>query len=182
MPFSELRDLLSCQKLSRSGGSVFNMEQKIFHQNELIFRQGDAADCMYAVRGGCVGIFLDYGGPGETKLTELREGQYFGEMGLLDSAPRSATAVSLSDGTALERINDEDFQTFFEENPDQIVNMLQQMCSRLRRVTRNYDEACRTVHDVVEAEKAGAEKSDALKHRIEKTLAGYESTASDEQK
>ena len=158
------------------------MEQKIFSKNQIIFRQGDAADCMYAVRGGCVGIFLDYGGSGETKLNELGEGQYFGEMGLLDSAPRSATAVSLSDGTVLERIADDGFQDFFEENPNQIVNMLAQMCARLRRVTRNYDEACRTVHDVVEAEKAGAEKSEALKHRIAKTLAGYESAASDGQK
>ena len=158
------------------------MEQKSLSQNQVIFRQGDAADCMYVVRGGCVGIFLDYGGSGETKLTELCEGQYFGEMGLLDSAPRSATAVSLSDGTVLECITDEDFQTFFEENTNQIVNMLQQMCSRLRRVTRNYDEACRTVHDVVEAEKTGAEKNEALKHRIAKTLAGYENAASDGQK
>ena len=153
------------------------MEQKTFRQNDVIFRQGDAADCMYAVRTGSVGIFLDFGGPGELKLTELHAGQYLGEMGLLDSAPRSATAVALSDDTTLDVITEQGFQAAFDENPDQFINMLQQMSSRLRRVTRDYAEACRTVADVVEAEKAGEEKSDALKHRIAKTLAGYQNAA-----
>ena len=156
------------------------MEQKTFKQNDVIFRQGDAADCMYAVRTGSVGIFLDFGGPSELKLTELHAGQYLGEMGLLDSAPRSATAVALSDGTALDVIAESDFRAVFDENPEQFLNMLQQMSSRLRRVTRDYAEACRTVADVVEAEKAGEEKSDALRHRIAKTLAGYQSAASAE--
>ena len=150
------------------------MEQKKFHHNQVIFRQGDPADCMYAVRSGSIGVFLDYGGEHETKLTELHEGQYFGEMGLLDSAPRSATVVSLADGTAVEVIGEEDFQPFFEENPELVLALLQQMCSRLRRVTRDYGEACRTVHDVVEVEKTGAERSAALNHRIAKTLAGFE--------
>ena len=150
------------------------MEQKTFRQNDVIFRQGDAADCMYAVRTGSVGIFLDFGGPGELKLTELHAGQYLGEMGLLDSAPRSATAVALSDDTALDVITEQGFQAAFDENPEQFINILQQMSSRLRRVTRDYAEACRTVADVVEAEKAGEEKSDALRHRIAKTLAGYQ--------
>ena len=153
------------------------MEQKNFKQNDVIFRQGDAADCMYAVRTGSVGIYLDFGGPGELKLTELHAGQYLGEMGLLDSAPRSATAVALSDDTALDVITEQGFQAAFDENPEQFINMLQQMSSRLRRVTRDYAEACRTVADVVEAEKAGEEKSDALKHRIAKTLAGYQNAA-----
>ena len=150
------------------------MEKKTFKQNDVIFRQGDAADCMYAVRSGAVGVYLDFGGPGELKLTELHTGQYIGEMGLLDSAPRSATAVALSDDTTLDVITEQGFQAAFDENPEQFINMLQQMSSRLRRVTRDYAEACRTVADVVEAEKAGEEKSDALKHRIAKTLAGYQ--------
>jgi CRP-like cAMP-binding protein len=99
-------------------------------------------------------------------------------MGLLDSAPRSATAVSLSDDTVLERIAESDFQAFFDENPELLLSMLQQMSSRLRRITRDYAGACRTVADVVEAEKAGQDFSDALRHRIAKTLAGYESAAS----
>ena len=155
------------------------MEYRKLKLNDVIFRQDEPSDGMYVIRNGCVGIFLDYGGPGETKLNELRTQQIFGEMGLLDSAPRSATAVSLSEDTELDMYTEQDFLALFEENSDLLLNMLLQMCSRLRRVTRNYEEACLTVHDVVEAEKAGEEPSEALKHRIIKTLAGYESTSPD---
>ena len=48
------------------------MEQISFRRNDVIFRQGDPADCMYAVRSGAVAVVLDCGGPDETKLTELR--------------------------------------------------------------------------------------------------------------
>ena len=157
------------------------MEQRKFRKNDVIFRQGDAAECMYSVRGGSVGVYLDFGGPGELMLTELYTGQFLGEMGLLESAPRSATAVALADDTALDVITESDYLAIFNENPEQFMNMLQQMCSRLRRVTRDYAEACRTVADVVEAEKAGEEKSDALRHRIAKTLSGYQNAASDEE-
>lgn len=157
------------------------MELKKLKKNEVIFRQGDPADNMYAVRDGSVGIFLNYGASDEKKLTELVSGQYLGEMGLLENAARSATAVSLSDDTVLEIISDQDFHSFFDGNPELILDLLQQMSSRLRRVTRDYAEACRTVHDVVESEKAGVEKSDELKHRIKKTLAGYENAVAGKQ-
>ena len=72
------------------------MELRQLKQDEVIFRQGDASACMFRVSRGKVGIFLDYGGPRQSRLTELGPGRYFGEMGLLDQAPRSATAVALS--------------------------------------------------------------------------------------
>lgn len=143
------------------------------NKGELIFRQGDPGDCMFEIRSGKVGIFLDYGGNSEVKLTELHAGQLLGEMGLLDQAPRSAAAVSLADDTELLRITEESFHRFFEEDPDKMLLLLQQMSARLRRISRDYADASRTVSEVLEAEKAGREKDQALKNRIAKTLAGY---------
>ena len=45
---------------------------------------------------------------------------------------------------------------------------MQQMSSRLRRTTRDYVEACRTVFETAEAEKTGEEKSGKLMDRIER--------------
>ena len=157
------------------------MERKTFGCGAVIFRQGEESDCMYIIQSGKVGVFLDYGGPDEIKITEMNPGMFLGEMGILDTAPRSATAVSLEDGTTLEVVAEADFQTFFQENPDRLLLMIQQMSARLRRVTRDYAGVCHTVHDVLEAEKAGEEKSPALRHRIAKTLAGYESSGLSEQ-
>ena len=150
------------------------MEIKQYKTEETIFRQGDPSDCMYRIESGKVGIFTDYGGSSQAKIAELSAGQFLGEMGLLDKAPRSASAISLSDDTALKIIDEENFTRCFSENPEEILFMLQQMSMRLRQISRDYTEACRTVSDVMEADSAGIEKSPSLKNRIAKTLAGYE--------
>lgn len=151
------------------------MELKL-KKNEVIFRQGDPSDCMYRIEEGRVGIFLDYGTADQRKLTELTKGQFLGEMGLLDSAPRSAAAVSLTEGTRLQVIDEANFGRSLAEDPDSMLSLLQQMSMRLRRISRDYADACRTVSDVMEAEKAGKQRDAALQNRIAKTLAGLEAS------
>ena len=151
------------------------MELKV-KKNEVIFRQGDPSDCMYRIEDGRVGIFLDYGTANQTKLAELTAGQFLGEMGLLDSAPRSAAAVSLAEDTRLRVIDEANFGRSLAEDSESMLALLQQMSMRLRRISRDYADACRTVSDVMEAEAAGIEKDAALKNRIAKTLAGFEAS------
>ncbi len=152
------------------------MEQRHFQRNEVIFRQGEASRCMFQIESGKVGIFLNYGENDQRQLTELSAGQFLGEMGMLDAAPRSATAVSLDGETTLLVIDEESFSQYLAKEPDKMRVLLQQMSTRLRRISRDCAEACRTVSDVVEAEKAGREKDPALKNRIAKTLAGFEAS------
>ena len=95
-------------------------------------------------------------------------------MGLIEKTARSATAISLSDDTELQVIDEENFAQWFAENPEEMRYLLQQMSLRLRRTSRDYADVCRTVNDVVEAEKAGTQKDPALQNRIMKTLAGFE--------
>lgn len=148
--------------------------KRSYKNGELIFRQGETGSCMYVIQSGKVGIYLNYGEARQAKLTELSSGQFLGEMGFLDKLPRSATAVSLSEDTVLEVIDEENFERSFSENTAKMLSLLQQMSMRLRRISRDYADACRTVSDVVEAETAGREKDAALKNRIAKTLAGFE--------
>ena len=150
------------------------MELRHYNAEETIFRQGDTADCMFRIESGKVGIFMNFERDSQTKLSELSVGEFLGEMGLLEQAPRSATAISLNDDTVLCVIDERNFSRCLAENPENMRLLLQQMSTRLRRISRSYSDACRTVSDVLEAEKAGKEKSASLKHRIAKTLAGYE--------
>ena len=152
------------------------MDLRQAKRDEVIFRQGEPSGCMYRIQSGNVGIFLNYGEDRETRLAELTVGRYFGEMGLLDSAPRSATAVALSDKTTLQVINEGDFSLCFEENPAGMLTLLRQMSMRLRRISRDYADACNTVAALVEADQAGQERDAALLNRIAKTLAGYEAS------
>ena len=80
------------------------MKDVSFHAGDVVFREDEMQLSMYEVRKGSVGIYLDYGTEQERQLTVLKEKQLFGEMGLLEAAPRSATAVVLSDIIARLRV------------------------------------------------------------------------------
>ena len=86
-----------------------------YKKGEIIFREGDPGNCMYDIFWGRVGVYTGYGTPQEKKLAELKTEDFFGEMGLLDRAPRSATVVSLSDDTYLGVITESDFHEYFQE-------------------------------------------------------------------
>ena len=149
------------------------MNIKSYSKGAVIFRQGDPGDCMYDIQYGKVGIFDHYGEPDEKKIADLYTDQIFGEMGLLDHAPRSATAVALDQDTVVSVVSEEEFYEYFEKEPVKVLVLMQQMCNRLRRTSKDYLEACRTVHDTVAAEKTGEKKCGGLKASLQKLCAAY---------
>lgn len=62
--------------------------------SEPIFKQGDPGSGMYIIMEGSVGIFLDIPQQAPKKLSELGEGDFFGEIALLDASPRTAGAIA----------------------------------------------------------------------------------------
>lgn len=116
-----------------------------FNKNQVIFRQGESSPCMYDVHWGKVGIYADYGTPNEKLLTELLADEFFGEMGMIENCPRSATAVALERNTKVQVITPETFQRYFTERPSKVLQIMQHMSQRLRRLTKDYMEACQTV-------------------------------------
>jgi CRP/FNR family transcriptional regulator, cyclic AMP receptor protein len=61
---------------------------------EVVFREGDPGDAMYVVVAGKVRISKMVQGVGEEALSILGPGAYFGEMAVVDDAPRSADAIA----------------------------------------------------------------------------------------
>jgi CRP-like cAMP-binding protein len=64
-----------------------------YQKGDTVFSEGDAGDQFYLILDGAVRISRFVPGMGEEALTVLRPGSYFGEMSLLDEAPRSATVI-----------------------------------------------------------------------------------------
>ncbi|MCG2722780.1 MAG: cyclic nucleotide-binding domain-containing protein [Thermodesulfovibrionales bacterium] len=69
------------------------LHQREYRSNEIIFKEGDIGLGMYIILGGEVQIVC---GPDNHVLTELCGGDFFGELSLLDDAPRSAAAIAKS--------------------------------------------------------------------------------------
>ncbi|MDY6787498.1 MAG: Crp/Fnr family transcriptional regulator [candidate division WOR-3 bacterium] len=67
--------------------------EKVLQDNEVLFREGDAGDEMYLIKSGKVKIIKKVGDDVKV-LAVLREGDFFGEMSIIDCSPRSATALS----------------------------------------------------------------------------------------
>ena len=96
------------------------MKVLTFGHGEIIFRQGTFGKSMFDIVCGKVGIYVDYGTADEKLIAEMGEGEIFGEMGLIEVYPRSATAVALEDGTNVAEITLEEYGEYFEKYPEKI--------------------------------------------------------------
>jgi CRP/FNR family transcriptional regulator, cyclic AMP receptor protein len=67
------------------------LQREVKGEGDLFFRQGDEANCAYIVQTGEVEIFLQDGDK-ELSLSKIKKNGLFGELALLDAAPRSASA------------------------------------------------------------------------------------------
>ena len=137
-----------------------------FSAGDVIFREEDYELAMYDIQRGSVGIWLDYDTAQKKQLTVLKGGQFLGEMGFIENCPRSATAVALEDGTTLREIGEEEFSDFFRDEPERLLQMLRQLSARIRENTEKYQETCRVLSELEEAEKTGKAKSAELERQI----------------
>lgn len=120
----------------------YSVSVEEYKPGTVIFREGEPGRCMYAIHAGKIGIFTGYGTPEEKKLTELMTNTFFGEMGMIEGAPRSATAVVLNEPATLEMIGPDDLAKLFTENPPKVEMILKNLSYRLRRLTQEYTEVC----------------------------------------
>jgi CRP/FNR family cyclic AMP-dependent transcriptional regulator len=102
-------------------------DTRSFKQGETIFREGDPADCMFAVIEGAVEIHLR-----GAVVERIAPVGVFGEMALLDRQPRSATAVAAADCT-IAAIDEKRFLRLVEGTPRFALQIMQLIVERLRR-------------------------------------------------
>ncbi len=103
---------------------------KDFQNGEVIFREGDDSREMYIVTKGEV-IISKKSARGDVTLATLRRGDFLGEMSLLESLPRSATAVSQGDSRLL-AIHPGGFLLKIRRDPTFAFEMLQSLSRRIR--------------------------------------------------
>ena len=106
---------------------------------ETLFNAGEPGDSLFIVRSGSIELYIKDTAGQKIVLTIAEEGNLFGELSLLDSGPRTATAIALSD-TELLVLDRDDLLLLFQKRPDAALSMLAAMSA----MTRKADELLRT--------------------------------------
>ena len=112
-----------------------------------LFRAGDDGDAMYLIESGRVRIAITDDDKKEITLAELAQGDFFGEMAIIDGKQRSADAI-VAEAARLAVLSRENFLRFIRNNPTVALEMLSATFGRLRRtdkllqqrVSRNVNE------------------------------------------
>lgn len=123
------------------------LSEKTVPQNTRLFRQGDTGDAMYLIESGRVRISLRDADKQEVTLAELAQGDFFGEMSIIDGRQRSADAQVI-ENARLAVLSRDAFLSFVRKKPDVALEMLSALTDRLRRtdellrsrVSRNVNE------------------------------------------
>ena len=119
---------------------------KRFHAGSVVFRELDASDALYIVERGSVVVSKHVRDDVDIVLTRFRSGDFFGEMGLFDAAPRSATAHVETDAR-LWQLNRVVFHDIFSRHPDIAARICYRLVTvfieRLRATNEQAREAIR---------------------------------------
>jgi len=115
-----------------------------FKSGDTVFLEHEPGDALYIIDSGSVRIWVRDKDVNEVTLSELKSGDFFGEMSVIDRGKRSANATVLAD-TTLRCLRREDFEGFLIEHPQSALEVIRGMTGRLRqnnlllaqRVTRN---------------------------------------------
>lgn len=105
---------------------------KIYHQGDVIIRQGELGDCMFVIQEGQVEI-VRAEGTVENRLAVQGVGDFFGEMALVESEIRSATVRAIETARVL-TIDKRTFKSRVKEDPSLAYRILQKMSIRLHEL------------------------------------------------
>lgn len=125
--------------MEAGAGSVFDLRSleaagfafQRYTAGETVFATDDEGDSMYAVRSGLIEITA-YG----EVLDRVGPGGYFGELALIDGAPRSATAVVVQE-SEVATISREGFLRLVRSEPTFALEIMRALARRLRGMNEN---------------------------------------------
>lgn len=109
-----------------------NIEVQFFKAGDVIFREGDAATELFVIKSGQVRVQI-----GNRTVTELGADSIFGEMALIDSEPRSATVVAITD-TKLAPVSEKQFLFLVSQTPYFALRVMRVLAQRLRVTNKTF--------------------------------------------
>ncbi|PIQ97943.1 MAG: hypothetical protein COV67_01510 [Nitrospinae bacterium CG11_big_fil_rev_8_21_14_0_20_56_8] len=100
-------------------------------KGDIIFREGNFSDCAFIIEKGLFEVSKTDEEGKKKVIGALHTGDIFGEMGLIDGKPRSATVIALEDGR-ISILSRESFEALAERKPESLMPLLRVLSIRLR--------------------------------------------------
>ena len=110
-----------------------DIETRRVRAGDVIFREGDKADELFVIKSGHVRIQV-----GNRTMADLAADNIFGEMALIDSEPRSATAVAITD-VELVPVSEKQFLFLVTQTPYFALRVMRILAQRLRMTNKSLD-------------------------------------------
>jgi CRP/FNR family cyclic AMP-dependent transcriptional regulator len=104
-------------------------------RSSLIMAAGDATESLYVVISGRLKVMMGDAEGKEVILSLIGPGEFFGEMGLIDDSPRSASVIAIEPCELLS-LSRRDFKKFMAENFDMTMAVMKGLVRRLREADR----------------------------------------------
>ena len=119
--------------------ATFSTEER-FREGSLMFREGEKGDKLYIVLDGRVRISKFIPGVGEEALAVLDRGEFFGEMALIDDAPRSADAKAHETDATVLSIDRATLNEILSMDPHASLQFLNLLCRMISRRLREIND------------------------------------------
>ena len=115
-------------------GLAKHIHSRKFPKKSQIITEGDDSQCLYFVQSGRVKVFLDDDSGKEIIVNFHEEGDFFGELGLIEGVRRTASVVTVED-SVLGMMSKSDFQECLSTFPDFSFKIIHNLSSRLMNAT-----------------------------------------------
>ncbi len=159
--------------------SLFERFAKSYSAGQSIFFEYEPGNTFYLIQSGRVKIVKIFGNIEKT-IDILKPGEFFGEMALLENAPRSASIVALDDCKLLE-FNQDNFEMLMTGNPQLALKLLSLFAKRIYDQKRRFsiltlsDEYARVADVFIML----AEQMDPEKYDMESSKRVYSNSVAD---
>src|SRR5256714_14546640 len=129
------------------------IDQVNYPAGETIFNEHDRGDALYILEEGSVRIWVYDEDVKDVTLAELKPGDFFGELAVLDRGERSSSATAITD-VHLHRLSSDDFQNFLMEHPDCAIDVICEIGARMRQTNQLVSQRAARNVKVAVAERA----------------------------
>jgi CRP-like cAMP-binding protein len=119
---------------------AFDRFAKQFESGDVIISEFENGDTFYLIRSGLVQSFKCVNST-KKNLDILKQGEFFGEMSILENIPRSATCTAMTKVDVLE-FNKENFELLISSNPQMSIILLKLFCKRIYDQQRRFKVLC----------------------------------------